>query len=183
MFKNSTEGSNQVDTTKFEKLKSFFTKESLPFSIDSIFISKENFINDSEIKILQPYSDLIKIKEFSRKHGKLNTFIHSPYKILYFDNGFFGLIYKFSLNPEIPFDADIKKVILGIYTSKGELESEIELGLLELHPGSEKVVTSFLTDSTCVRTITEFIDQDTGMVKLEPKIERYVLSNGKIILN
>ncbi len=178
---NSGQSSKKVDTN-FKNLMTFFENANPPLSFDSIFFN--NSVSMKNKRELQAqFVEMTGILEASERYDGKNKFLLYPvYKLETF-NEYVILICFFTLNPDVPFDAQVDRIYLTTYDSDGSLISELIIGLIQKEFGLVKTIYSNLNlDGTIDMRSNEIIKNNTtGEVTKNELNQRIVIDkSGKI---
>jgi hypothetical protein len=174
----------KINDTGFETFVKSFAETNLPIIIDSAFLSSLN-TEDKEYLILETeLLELSQIDQLLEKHGELPMYEVNLLSKVTLGKSIQGLIYVVRLNPKIPFDVKMKKVLLGIYDEDGKLIDSKEIGGFEYHFGNDKMTYSTLTSDLTLSMI--YSDKKTvvssGVSEVTKSRESYKInSEGKFI--
>ena len=93
-----------------------------------------------------------------------------------------GLLYYSEPNPDLPFDATISKIWMGIYKTDGTLSYSREVGLIDQQFGIEKWIFSTINAELVELKIIDMQeDFDTGDINTKVSFEQFLTKNGEPI--
>ena len=143
----------EINDTSFDTFVKSFAETNLPITIDSAFLSSLD-TEDKEYLILETeLLELSQIHQLSEKHGEFPMYEVNLLSKVILGKSIQGLIYVVRLNPKIPFDVKMKKVLLGIYDEGGTLIDSKEIGGFEYHFGNDKMIYSTLASDMTLSMI------------------------------
>jgi hypothetical protein len=174
----------EINDTGFDAFVKSFNETNLPINIDSAFLSSLN-TEDKEYLILETeLLELSQIDQLSEKHGELPMYEVNLLSKVTLGKSNQGLIYVVRLNPKIPFDVKMKKVLLGIYDEDGKLIDSKQIGGFEYHFGNDKMTYSTLTSDLTLSMIysDKKTDVSSGGSEVTESKESYKINlEGKFI--
>lgn len=177
---NENKSTVEQHKNSFESFLDDFSQKELPVTIDSSFMEEVQM----KVKDSKPLDEVersfVKIEESTELHDQQTKYLFYPLSKLRISNNW-GLLFFAKLNPEIPFDATIFKVWLGIYSTEGVLLSTQEVGLVDLQYGIEKRVFSNIKTEGIELIITvNQEDFDTGEIQRQISSKIMKIKGGKI---
>ncbi|HLF32877.1 MAG TPA: hypothetical protein VI583_01490 [Cyclobacteriaceae bacterium] len=172
-WNQSSDGKNLIDLkhSNIKKFHSFLTKfgnKELPFELDSITISEihetKNYykIDNKELKSFLPIADV------SEMAGSKPSYIFYCMFKLSVDDDKIGLVYLYILNPEIPYDDIVDKIILAMYSPDDKFLNYKELALYELHSNAYILKTCVVDENFVLnQRVLAITEDEYGTPKTE----------------
>ncbi|GAB5533750.1 MAG: hypothetical protein Roseis3KO_55270 [Roseivirga sp.] len=143
----------ELRKTGFDDFAELFDETGLPVTIDSAFLSSLNTEGKEYILLETELIKLSQIDELSEKHGEFPLYQVKLLSKVTLHRGIQGLIYAIRLNPEIPFDVKMVKVLLGLYNDEGTLTDSKEIGGFEYNFGHDKMIYSTLSSDMTLNMV------------------------------